>query len=306
MKGVTFGDIHTSTFGIYLSSVAIGEAVLKKFQLDIPGASGSLDLTDYFGSVSYENRLLKFEFTFPQRNAALLSVYSDFLNAIHGKKLKIILDDDSEHHYVGRVSVGELKKDVVSTVYVECDCEPFRYSNTPNLIEITVNDVEFPTDWLYGDVNGNGNVSSTDLTAVKAMAGKKSYESEAALRADFDFDGTVTESDANALEHYLNNGSKLSFKEYVSLNPSLLEMKNCKRKVIDFGKANVDVTFSVKSITNTKLWEVRVDNIPLSGHIHSYEKYTAQLSGKHEIMIVTANTNTTGVFEVMWDSAGQL
>ena len=61
MKGVTFGDIHTSTFGIYLSSVTIGEAVVKKFLLDIPGASGSLDLTEYFGSVSYENRIISFE-----------------------------------------------------------------------------------------------------------------------------------------------------------------------------------------------------------------------------------------------------
>ncbi len=202
--------------------------------------------------------------------------------------------------------MGELQKGVVSKVSVECDCMPFRYSNTPNVIEITVDDVEFPTQWLYGDVTGNGTVTVSDVVAVKTVIGKKAYESEAALRADFDFDGTVTESDLNTLEYYINSNSGFSLEDFVFLNPTMIEMRNCKRITIDFGDAPVDVTFSVKSITNTRLWELRIDNIPLAEHIHGYESYTTRLSGKHEIMIVTANTNTTGVFEVTWDSAGQL
>ncbi len=201
MKGVTFGTIHTSDFGIYLSSVTIGEAVVKKYQLDIPGASGSLDLTEFFGSVTYENRTLEFEFTFPQRNEKLLSAYSDFLQAVHGKEFKIILDDDKDFHYVGRVNVGELKKSALSKVSVECDCQPFRYSNSTNVVEIIVDDVEFPTQWLYGDINGSGTITNVDLAAVKTMVGKKSYESETALRADFDFDGVVTDSEVNILEY---------------------------------------------------------------------------------------------------------
>lgn len=306
MKGVTFGDIHTSDFGIYLSSVTIGEAVVKKFMLDIPGASGSLDLTEYFGSVSYENRIISFEFTFPQRNDKLLLAYSQFLNAVHGREFKITLDDDKDYHYLGRVSVGELQKGAVSVVAVECDCQPFRYSNSSNVVEIVVDDIEFPTDWLYGDVNGNGVIAPTDLTALKAMVGKKSYESESALRADFDFDGAVTEAEVNILTNYLAGSQDLSFADFVLLNPTVIEMKNCKRKVIDFGDAPVDVTFSVKSITNTRLWEVRIDNIPLSLHLSGAESHTTRLSGKHEIMIVTANTDTTGTFEVTWDNAGEL
>ncbi len=83
-------------------------------------------------------------------------------------------------------------------------------------------------------------------------------------------------------------------------------MRNCKRVTIDFGDAPVDVTFAVKSITNTRLWEVRVDNIPLGQHVSGKDSYTTRLSGKHEIMIVTANPNTTGTFEVKWDNAGRL
>ncbi len=306
MKGVKFGDIHTSEFGIYLSSVSIGEATVKEHRLDIPGANGTLDLTDFFGSIAYENRKITLKFTFPQHNDELLSVYSSFQQAVHGKHFdSIILDDDSEHHYVGRVSVGTLKKGVISAVTVECECEPYKYRNTANIIEITVDDVEFPTGWLYGDVTGNKIVNVNDLNEMSRLIGKRTYESERALRADFDFDGVVTETDRNALDSYISSGSQMTFEDYIitNMDSSLIEMKNCKRVTIDFGDAPVKVTFSVKEITNTRLWELRVDNIP-EFTFHGYEEYSTYLSGTHEIMIATANINTTGVFEVKWDSAG--
>ena len=100
LKGVKFGDIHTSTFGIYLSKVTIGTPSPKKFTVDIPGADGSLDMTDYFGGVKYDSRKITLIFTFPQRGQQLLTAYSDFLNAVHGKRFdSIILDDDDNFHY---------------------------------------------------------------------------------------------------------------------------------------------------------------------------------------------------------------
>ena len=91
LKGVKFGDIHTSTFGIYLSKVTIGTPNPKKFTVDIPGAYGSLDMTDYFGGVKYDSRKITFIFTFPQRGKQLLNAYFDFLNAVHGKRFDIII-----------------------------------------------------------------------------------------------------------------------------------------------------------------------------------------------------------------------
>ncbi len=306
MKGVKFGDIHTSEFGIYLSSVSIGEATVKEYRLDIPGASGSLDLTEFFGSVPYENRKITLKFSFPQRNNELLSVYSSFQQAVHGKHFeRIILDDDINFHYVGRVSVGTLKKGVISAVTVECECEPYKYKNIGNLVEIAVDSVEFPTGWYYGDVTGNNVVNKNDLTEMGRLIGKRTYESQRALRADFDFDGIVTEADRNALDSYISSGSQLTFEDYIitNMDSSLIEMKNCKRVTIDFGDAPVKVTFSVKEITNTRLWELRIDNIP-EFTFHGYENHSTYLSGTHEIMIATANINTIGTFKVTWNSAG--
>ena len=303
MKGVTFGDVHTSQFGIYLSSVTIGEAAVREYKIEIPGASGMLDLTDYFGVVPYENRLISFDFTFPQRNGKLLTAYSDLQNAVHGKKLDITLDDNPNYHYVGRVKVGELKKGPVSVVTVECDCEPFKYGNIRNTVQITVDDIEYPTDWLYGDIDGDAAITSFDLSELSALRGKQSYESLKALRADYDFDGVVSDAEYTALKNYCNYGTDWSFKDYIELNPSLLVLRNCKRKVIDFGTAPVDVTFSMKSINETRLWEMRIDNIT---HISlgANTSKTMKLFGKREIMITTANTATTGVFEVSWCNTG--
>lgn len=279
---------------------------MKEHRLDIPGANGTLDLTDFFGSTAYENRKITLRFTFPHHNDELLSVYSSFQQAVHGKHFdSIILDDDKNYHYIGRVSVGTLKKGVISAVTVECECEPYKYKNIGNLVEIKVDDVEFPTAWLYGDVTGNKVVNVNDLNEMNRLIGKRTYESARALRADFDFDGVVTETDRSALNSYINSGSQLTFEDYIitNMNSSLIEMKNCKRVPIDFGDAPVKVTFSVKEITHTRLWELRIDNIP-EFTLHGYETHSTYLSGKHEIMIATANINTTGTFNVTWNSAG--
>lgn len=306
MKGVTFGDVHTDDFGIYLSSVTINEPKVREYSIEIPGASGSLDLTEFFGTPLYDNRKLTFELTFPQKNSELLKNYSDFVRAVHGKKMDIVLDDDPDFYYSGRVSVGKLKKNTISKVTVECECDPYKYSSTRNRIEIVVDDVEFLPDWVYGDINGDGVVNQKDLTAVTALLGRRSYESSAAMHADFDFDGIVSEDDMNALTSYLKTSQANSFKDYIIMSPALLTPKYCKRQVIDFGDIPVDVTFSAKEITGTKLWEVRIDNIPLAESIHGYKSYSERLFGVHEIMIVTANQNTTGTFEVKWNGGGVL
>lgn len=305
IKGVTFGDIHTSTFGAYLSSVTIGKAEVKKHTVDIPGASGYLDMTEFFGSVCYENREITLKFTFPQRNQELLTAYSSLQNALHGKYFdSIILDDDKNFRYAGRVSVGELSKSKLSSVTVTCDCNPFKYGITPNKLIISVTDVEYPTDYLYGDVNGDGVIDNRDLVAVTAMIGKKTFESDSALRADFNFDGVVSEADEDVLSAYLKTSQSSTFKNYTLSNAFFYEtLRNCKRKTIDFGPAPVKVKFKREGTDHTRLWDLRIDNISQFG-LHGEQEFSAILSGVHEIMITTANTNTTGDFSVTWDDVG--
>lgn len=302
MKGVSFDSIHTSKFGIYLSKITLGTPKIKEYKIDIPGADGSLDLTDYFGSTNFDDRKITLTFTFPQRGSELLAVYSEFMTAFHGKYIqRIIFDEDPDYHYTGRISVGDLSKSTLSKVSVECKCKPFKYSNTVSTIVMNVSDIEYP-DWLYGDINGDGVINDSDKRALTSLVGKRTFESQVALRGDFDFDGTVGLDELDAMVKFLNAGGG-DFKLYVKYNTSLI-LRNCKRQTIDFGSSPTEVHFDVENIDRTRLWDLRIDNIS-QFDLGSKKSYSVFLSGIHEVMITTANTNTTGVFNIYWYNAAR-
>lgn len=307
IKGVTFGDIHTSKFGIYLSKVTVGSPEPKKFLIDIPGSDGSLDMSEYFGGIKYGNRKIDLVFSLPQRGTQLLTAYSNILADLHGKYFdSIILDDDPNYHYAGRITVGTLSKSAVSKINIECDCQPYKYSNAKKTVTINVTDTEFPDGWVYGDVNGDGVVDQSDLDMMTSLIGRRSFESDAALRADFDFDGVVTANEKNVLENYLKfPGTHDSFKSYVLAPPVSFNFKNCRRKKIDFGSAPVNVTFTVENINSFRKWELRIDGIP-QFDFSIRTSYSMILRGVREVMIVTYSADTTGGFSVSWDNAGVL
>ena len=164
--------------------------------------------------------------------------------------------------------------------------------------------VEFPEDWLYGDVNGDGVIDQSDSEMIESLIGKRSFESDNALRADFDFDGKVTEDEKTVLDYYLKYGDGQTFQEYVTAEPVSFYFRNCRRKIIDFGGSPVKVNFEVESINSSKLWDLKIDNIP-QFILTSRKSYSMILSGVHEIMI-TVPIYTSGVFKISWDNQGSL
>lgn len=129
MKGITFGDLHSyKDLSLILTSKTIGSPQAKTNTVDIPGGDGSIDLTDYFGEIYYYNRTLTFEFStiIPQKD--FLELFSKIQNALHGKKIKVILDEDDEFYYYGRISVDEWKSNKrIGKIVIEVDAEPYKY-----------------------------------------------------------------------------------------------------------------------------------------------------------------------------------
>ena len=136
MNGITFGDYHSyDDLSLILSSKTIGSPPVKTETIDIPGADGVLDFTEFFGEAKYNNRKIEFEFSSIQLWSAQLAQDSTIKNALHGKKLKITLDDDPNFYYMGRISVGDWKNEKnVGKLTVECDCEPWKYKQTVTTI----------------------------------------------------------------------------------------------------------------------------------------------------------------------------
>lgn len=129
LKGVNFDKFHTwRDFSLILGEKTIDSATPKTSTVEVPGADGVLDVTEYFGHVNYNNRNLSFAFSTIVKQNEFLKLFSKVQNALHGKKFKIILDDDPEFYYVGRVTVSQWKANKnVGELTIDCDCEPYKY-----------------------------------------------------------------------------------------------------------------------------------------------------------------------------------
>lgn len=154
MKGVRFGDFHSwNDFSLILAQKTIGTPSPKTETIDIPGGDGVLDLTDFFGEVRYNNRPLSFDFSTIVPQSEFMDLFSKVQNALHGQKMRIVLDDDSEWYYTGRITVSEWKTDKnVGKLTIDCDCEPYK-----NKLENTVMTV---------DVNGEKTVVLTNSKKI--------------------------------------------------------------------------------------------------------------------------------------------
>ena len=128
MKGIRFGSFHSyRDFHLILKPKEMAAPAVKVRKIDIEGADSSLDYTDFFGEAKYEDVTHKFDFSTTVPQSEFLSLYSQIKNAIHGKKMRIILDDDPLFYYLGRVSVSPFTTDRnIGLVSIECDCEPYK------------------------------------------------------------------------------------------------------------------------------------------------------------------------------------
>ena len=126
-----------------LTSQEIGSPPVKENKIVIPGGDGSIDLTDFFGEPKYEDVQHKFEFTTIEPQSDFLSQYSQVKNAIHGKKVRIILDDDPTFFYLGRCHVSSFTSSKgIGTISVECDCEPYKYKLSKTVVTRAVDGTE--------------------------------------------------------------------------------------------------------------------------------------------------------------------
>jgi hypothetical protein len=110
--GVYFGNIHSFyDLDLILSSVVVSPAVPKTVYVDIPGADGSLDLTEANGDVKYSDRDITFTLTMNPASdlseTAWEAKKTEVSNALNGKACRITLDKDPGYYWEGRCAVDE-------------------------------------------------------------------------------------------------------------------------------------------------------------------------------------------------------
>lgn len=144
MKGIRFGVYHSyDDLKLILTAKELGAPEVKSKKLDIPGADSSLDLTDFFGEPKYDDVMHRFDFSTIVPQAEFITLYSRIKNAIHGRKMRIILDDDPLFYWIGRVHVSKFTNEKnVGMISIECDCQPYKYKQDATVSAHVVSGVQ--------------------------------------------------------------------------------------------------------------------------------------------------------------------
>lgn len=131
MQGVTFGDKHTyRAWKLLLKSNPVISSPKPKTKIIlVPGTNTVIDLTESLtgGEVKYEPRTIQCEFYVMGGRSKWPAVYTAILNEIHGKKLKIIMDDDPNYYYFGRVTIDDFQSDkTAASIVITAEVEPYK------------------------------------------------------------------------------------------------------------------------------------------------------------------------------------
>ena len=115
------------------SKMTVQPPEVRETYIDIAGRDGELDLSEVLtGNPSYGNRDAKFEFTVIDRERWDY-VYSQLMNEIHGRKMYVRLDEDSNYYYTGRLKVNSFKsKKNTATIVVDGYLDPYKVMVSAN------------------------------------------------------------------------------------------------------------------------------------------------------------------------------
>lgn len=107
--GVTFG-VHHSFRDYHLlptSAPIITPPTVNTYFVDVPGADGSLDLTDALtGYPTFGDRKGTFNFQIYAPKSEWYNVVNTLVHDLNGQRMNVILDEDKQYYYKGRLIVG--------------------------------------------------------------------------------------------------------------------------------------------------------------------------------------------------------
>lgn len=121
------------TYGIKLSEWEISPPRPRVERVQIEGASGSLDLTEWLGYVAYDDR--KVELTFKAYNATDFSPFY----ALTGQRVKLRFNTMPDLYFDGRIDTMQVKDNGFQTIFaLSLTCDPFRLRERETTITQTL------------------------------------------------------------------------------------------------------------------------------------------------------------------------
>ncbi|MCI7428532.1 MAG: hypothetical protein MSS83_05445 [Methanobrevibacter sp.] len=145
IPNVTFGNKNSyDDWNIVRTHKDISIPQPKISKIEIEGADGDIDTSEVLcGEIKFKNRTLTFEFTMLDDYSKFNEKITEIANYLQGRKLKIILSDDSTYYYVGRCTIDEWSSDKrIGKIVIKCDCDPWKYDLEETIITKTISTSE--------------------------------------------------------------------------------------------------------------------------------------------------------------------
>lgn len=171
--GTTFINVRTGEsrhtyrdFGLFPSEVNMPDppGVQTNF-IEVPGMDGTLDATESLdGTVHYDDRDYAQKYLDIIGRSKMHTRYSALQNFLHGKQMRMILDDDPEWYYIGRFEMGDpAPKDFLNTVNIKATLRPFKYAINSTLDDWLWDPFNFEDGVIreYKDINVDGSKTMT-------------------------------------------------------------------------------------------------------------------------------------------------
>lgn len=165
--GVTFGEKHSlRDWKLLLNErPKITPPEPKTNYIDVAGSDCGIDATESLtGDVKYDWAEIEFTFLTIKNRMQWSALYSEIMNSIHGKQMKIILDEDPAYFYFGRVTVNEWSSDEKhSTIVINAKVKPYKYDMFSSLEDWEWDPFDFETGVIreYKDLQVNGTLEVT-------------------------------------------------------------------------------------------------------------------------------------------------
>jgi hypothetical protein len=138
--------------------------------VEIPGSNGMLDLTNYLtGGPVYGQRQGSFSFRMDTDHEPWEDLRKKIANAIHGREVCMILEDDPVYFYKGRFTVGNWESGQTnSAISLSYQLEPFKYRvSMGGSIPVIWDTFNFNTDYDYYTSLGDSITVDNSTKSVK-------------------------------------------------------------------------------------------------------------------------------------------
>lgn len=135
--------------------------------IEIPNHNGGLDATELLtGYPTYGTRTGSWEFIVENDHARWIDIYTTICDYLHGKKKRMVWEEDREHYYEGRFSVNKWKSDKhYSTIAIDYTLDPYK---------IRMNTAA--SDWLWDPFNFETGIITNGFFTSWSVSDSATYQ----------------------------------------------------------------------------------------------------------------------------------